>query len=87
MSAILEEIDLTRVERLMIWMRRNRLHFSEIGASLGITRMSAGRLCKAERIPRERHLALARLGIPAELLPPAEDVRRGRKPGGRRERG
>lgn len=75
------DIELTRLERLIIWMRRNRINFSGIGESLGITRMSASRLCKAERIPRERHRALVRLGIPTELLPVAEDVKRGRKRG------
>lgn len=79
-----EYVELTRLERLIIWMRRNKTSFSAIGESLGITRMSAGRLCKAERIPRERHKALARLGIPADLLPPAEDVKRGPKTGGKK---
>lgn len=77
-------IELTRLERLIIWMRRNKMNFSEIGKSLGITRMSAGRLCKAERIPSERHRELVQLGIPVDLLPPAENVRRGPKAGYRR---
>lgn len=76
-----EYIELTRLERLIIWMRRNNINFSEIGESLGITRMSAGRLCKAERIPSSRHRELVQLGIPTDLLPPAEDVRRGPKTG------
>lgn len=74
-------IKLTRMECLLIWMRRNNINFSKIGESLGITRMSAGRLCKAERIPSSRHRDLARLGIPIELLPSAEDVKRGPKAG------
>ena len=74
-----EYIELSRLERLIIWMRRNNINFSEIGESLGITRMSAGRLCKAERIPSSRHRELVQLGIPTDLLPPAEDVRRGPK--------
>ncbi len=76
-----EYIELSRLERLIIWMRRNNINFSEIGESLGITRMSAGRLCKAERIPSSRHRELVQLGIPTDLLPPAEDVRRGPKTG------
>ena len=76
-----EFIELTRLERLIIWMRRNNMNFSEIGKSLGITRMSAGRLCKAERIPSERHRQLVQLGIPVDLLPHAEDVKRGPKTG------
>lgn len=74
-----EYIELTRLERLIIWLRRNDMNFSRIGELLGITRMSAGRLCKAERIPSERHRELVQLGIPIDLLPPAEDVRRGPK--------
>ena len=76
-----EYIELSRLERLIIWMRRNNINFSEIGESLGITRMSAGRLCKAERSPSSRHRELVQLGIPTDLLPPAEDVRRGPKTG------
>lgn len=76
-----EYIELTRLERLIIWLRRNDMNFSRIGELLGITRMSAGRLCKAERIPSERHRELVQLGIPIDLLPPAEDVRRGPKTG------
>ena len=74
-----EYIELTRLERLIIWLRRNDMNFSRIGELLGITRMSAGRLCKAERIPSEQHRELVQLGIPIDLLPPAEDVRRGPK--------
>ncbi len=81
-----EYIELSRLERLIIWMRRNNINFSEIGESLGITRMSAGRLCKAERIPSSRHRELVQLGIPTDLLPPAEDVRRGPKTGNPRIR-
>lgn len=80
-----EYIEFSRLERLIIWMRRNKINFSGIGESLGITRMSAGRLCKAERIPGARHRELIRLGIPADLLPPAEDIRRGPKVGSRRK--
>lgn len=29
-------IELTRLKRLIIWMRRNKMNFSEIGKSLGI---------------------------------------------------
>lgn len=76
---ITDSVELTRLERLLIWMRRNRINFSEIGESLGITRMSAGRLCKAERISSSRHRELAQLGIPVELLPLAKDVKRGPK--------
>lgn len=76
-----KHIELTRLEQLIIWMRRNNINFSNIGEYLGITRMSAGRLCKAERIPSSRHRELIRLGIPTDLLPPAKDVRRGPKTG------
>lgn len=43
--------------------------------------MSADRLGKAERIPSERHRELVQLGIPVDLLPHAEDVKRGPKTG------
>ena len=43
--------------------------------------MPADRLGKAERIPSEQHRELVQLGIPVELLPHAEDVKRGPKIG------
>lgn len=78
-----EYIEFSRLERLLIWMRRNKFNFSEMGKALGITRVSARRLCNAERISQARHRELVRLGVPIDLLPPAEDVRRGPKAGSR----
>ena len=70
---------LSRVEQLIIWMRRHGTSYGRIGRQLGITRMSVGRLCRAERIPPQRFAQLTKLGIPAHLLPPAVEVKRGKK--------
>lgn len=74
------EEGLNREEKLLIWMRRNRLSYAALGKLLAITRMSALRLCKAPRISSARHGQLPQLGIPYDLLPLAEDRPRGRRP-------
>ncbi len=61
----------------MIWMSRNQVTFRDIGKYLGVTPMTAGRLCKAEHAPCARVRQLMRMGIPAELLPRPLDLRPG----------
>ena len=73
----------SREEHLLIWLRRKRLSYAEIGRQLGVTRMSALRLCKAQCINATRHEQLCALGIPIELLPERDNekpVRRARDP-------
>ena len=65
----------TREERLFIWLRRKGLSYAEIGRQLGITRMSALRLCKAQSISVMRHEQLCALGIPVALLPMQYEIK------------
>ena len=71
---------ISREERLLIWLRRNELSYAALGKKLGISTMSALRLCKAKRISSMRHDQLCELGIPEALLPKKEDSPKGRKP-------
>lgn len=68
---------LSRQEQFKIWMSRNRVTFRDIGKFLGVTAMTAGRLCKAEHAPCARVRELERMGIPPELLPRPVDMRPG----------
>jgi len=72
--------DLTRAEKLEIYMRRRKITFSHIAKSIGVTTTSARRMLLNVSIPTWRFNQLLAAGIPEELLPPARDVAPGRKP-------
>lgn len=76
---------LTRQEALRIWLSRNGLTFSELGRRLGVTPNSVSKLCDQETMPVRRHAQLLEQGLPAELLPRPEDLKRGPKPRGLHE--
>ena len=80
--------DLTRQERLSIWLRREGVSVSSIAQRLNVQVMTVSRWLKAERLSSWRHRQLVELGIPAELLPPAVDVAPGpqKRPAMARER-
>jgi transcriptional regulator with XRE-family HTH domain len=77
----MREEEFSREERLLIWLRRKGLSYAALAKMLGITRMSALRLCKAKQISSIRHMQLSGLGLPLELLPEVQDRPRGRKGG------
>jgi hypothetical protein len=77
----MDEGAFSREERLLIWLRRKGLSYAALGKMLGVTRMSALRMCKAEHISSVRHDQLRHIGLPTELLPEVEDIPRGRKAG------
>lgn len=52
-ASISTPVALSRLEKLLIRMRRHDTSFEQIAKGMGITRMSICRLCKAERIPPE----------------------------------
>lgn len=65
---------LTRKERLRIWMMRNGLTFLGIARQLGETRHSVTAwLTIRDTIPVRRRKQLERFGIPEDLLPPGLD--------------
>lgn len=71
----------TRLMDLRVWMVRNGVTYVMLGAALGgITGTAVQQLLKGDRMPVARHSALLDWGVPEHLLPPAQDVPRGRNP-------
>lgn len=71
--------ELTRQERLLIWLRRANLNNAQIAEALNVSAIAISRWFRAESIPSWRHRQLVDFGIPAELLPPAVDKAPGRQ--------
>mgnify|MGYP000152257866 CR=1 FL=1 len=65
--------ELTRQERLLIWLRRANLNNAQIAEALNVSAIAISRWFRAESISSWRHRQLVDFGIPAELLPPAVD--------------
>jgi len=72
--------DLTRVEKLEIYMKRSKITFSDISKPMGVAPASARRMLLNETIPTWRHKQLIQYGLPEVLLPIARDIPCGRKP-------
>ncbi|MEZ6855010.1 hypothetical protein [Halodesulfovibrio aestuarii] len=72
--------DLTRAEKLEIYMKRTGLTFADIAKPLNVAPASARRMLLNDSIPTWRHTQLIKAGIPEMLLPPARDIAPGRKP-------
>ncbi|GFK95426.1 hypothetical protein NNJEOMEG_03289 [Fundidesulfovibrio magnetotacticus] len=72
--------DLSREEKLQIFLNRSGLTFKAIGGKLDMSGTAAAKLCRGETIPVRRHAELVALGIPAEYLPRPEDIKPGPKP-------
>lgn len=74
--------DLTRQERLVIWLRRAGISNAALARALGTGQATICRwINHADSLPSWRHRQLTEFGIPAELLPPAMDIPGGPKPG------
>lgn len=77
--------NLTRQERLLIWLRRANITNAQVADALDVAAIAVTRWFRADSIPPRRHRQLVEFGIPAELLPPAVDktpgpVRKSRHP-------
>lgn len=72
----------TRQEMLLLYLKRNGLTYASLGKLLGITGQSVLRLCRNPTAPSRRVQQLQAAGIPADLLPTPLDVTPGRKPRG-----
>lgn len=72
--------DLTRAEKLEIYMKRTGITFSDIAKPIGVAPASARRMLLNDSIPTWRHTQLLKAGVPEQLLPPARDIAPGRKP-------
>lgn len=75
----LSQTPLTRQERLLVWMRRKKLTNADIARRLEVGNATVRAWFEAESIPQWRHDALVALGIPAELLPPGQNIAPGPK--------
>lgn len=70
----------TRQEALRLWIERKKLSFAEIGRRMGISGVHVATLCDHGTMSVHRHAQLLEIGVPAELLPVALDVKPGPKP-------
>ncbi|MBG3875569.1 XRE family transcriptional regulator [Desulfovibrio oxamicus] len=72
--------ELSRQEKLRLWMDRTGATFLGLSAGVGINPAVLGRQCKQDTMPARNHRALVAQGVPAELLPIPLDQRPGPKP-------
>lgn len=72
--------DLTRSEKLEIYMKRKKITFTNIGEAIKVSRTSAYKMLHGEHVSTYRHAQLLKAGIPDILLPPARDIAPGPKP-------
>jgi hypothetical protein len=73
------QIRFDRQAEIRIWLFRNGLTFVELGRRMGVTGNAVLRMLRQPRLSIRRYEQLLAVGVPAELLPHAEDVRRGPK--------
>lgn len=72
--------DLTRQERLDLWMRRTGTTFVLLGEICGIHANCVTSHLRADTMPVRHHAALVAAGMPLELLPDPQDQKPGPKP-------
>lgn len=72
--------DLTRSEKLEIYMKRRKMSFADIGKAIKASRTAAYKLLHGKSVPTYRHAQLIAAGIPEILIPPARDIAPGPKP-------
>lgn len=69
-----------RPERLRRWLHAHDITFAALARALGVSETRAREVIVADTIPTRLHARASDLGVPAELLPPALDKKRGPKP-------
>ena len=62
--------ELTREEKLLVWMKRYHESFVTIAKKMHLTRKSIVYLLTSETISPIRHAQLIKIGLPESLLPP-----------------
>lgn len=72
--------ELTREEKLLVWMKRNQESFATIAKKMHLTRRSIVYLLTSETISPIRHAQLIKIGLPESLLPPPVYKKPGRSP-------
>lgn len=75
----LPQLDLTRQDMLLIWLKRQGKTQADIARALEVGKVSVSRWMRAETIPVRRHEQLVQLGIPENLLPAPLDITPGPK--------
>lgn len=72
--------ELTREEKLLVWMKRNQESFVTIAKKMHLTRRSIVYLLTSETISPIRHAQLIKIGLPESLLPSPVYKKPGRSP-------
>lgn len=72
--------ELSRQEKLRLWMARTGVRFVDMAVALDVTPAAIGKLCKQATMPEHRHRALVAFGVPADLLPAPLNIKSGPKP-------
>lgn len=73
--------ELTREEKLLVWMKRNQESFEYIlQKKMHLTRRSIVYLLTSETISPIRHAQIVKIGLPESLLPPPVYKKPGRSP-------
>lgn len=80
MTTSLAQVDLTRQDRLHLWVRKSPWSQNDLARQIGVRPITISRWLRADRLPSWRVQQLRDLGIPEDLLPLAEDVSPGPKP-------
>lgn len=73
--------DLTRQERLFLWIWKSPYSQAEIARQVGVTPCTFGKWMRAERLPVRCVTQMRAFGIPEDLLPRAEDIPPGNRAG------
>ena len=76
----LTQSELTRQERLLIWLYREGITKMQIAKAIGVSPIAVTLWFQSERIPKWMHKQLVDVGIPYELLKEAVDIARGPRP-------
>ena len=70
----------SRYEKLRRWMRAHAITFAAIARQTGAGTTTIQIQLAGETMPVHRHKELVALGFPPELLPRAQDLKRGPRP-------
>ena len=71
---------LSRDEKLQIWLRRNGKTYMELAFVAGVKKAAFSLRLSEGNLTSEQHRRLVEYGVPAEILPPAIDKKPGPKP-------
>ncbi|MDL2279046.1 hypothetical protein LJC15_00080 [Desulfovibrio sp. OttesenSCG-928-G11] len=69
--------DLTRDEKREIWLKRSGNTVVGLASVAGVSVPTLSRRLRDEAMPIDMHKLLTDYGVPLEVLPPADDAKRG----------